>query len=184
MVLQVLLHLGHQLNVVRPQGVQPEHRRGLRGPGARDRQLDPVANGPILDLAHPPDVPGLHVVLEEHSPGVRGHVDAAGAGGLEGLVVGAVLLGLLGHEPHVGHRPHRGGVEGAVLLAEVDGGLVHARVVAVRDDELGVMELVVGAPHAARVADGGGHGGVDDDVAGDVQVRDALRGVDHAHGGA
>ena len=40
--------------------------------------------------------------------------DGAGGGDLEGLVVAAVLLGRLRHQPDVGHRAHRGRVEGAV----------------------------------------------------------------------
>ena len=49
--------------------------------------------------------------------------DAHRAGGrdLEGLVVGAVLLGLLGHQPDVRHGAHGPRVERAVLLAVLDG---------------------------------------------------------------
>ena len=47
---------------------------------------------------------------------------------LERLVVRAVLLGLLRHEPDVGHRTHRRRVERAVGLAVVDDRVVHTRV--------------------------------------------------------
>ena len=41
-----------------------------------------------------------------------------------------------------------------------------------------------GVPHLAAGADHGGHGGIDDDVARDVEVGDALVGVHHGEGGA
>ena len=100
-------------------------------------------------------------------------------GDLEGLVVAAVLLGLLGHQPDVGHRAHRGRVEGAVGAAVVDDGLVDTGVRAVGDDGEGVVLLAVRAPHVAGRADHRRHRGVDDDVARHVQVGDALVGVDH-----
>ena len=102
-----------------------------------------------------------------------------GLGDLEGLVVAAVLLGLLRHQADVGDRAHRRGVVGAVLAAVVDDGLVDAGVGAVGDDGEGVGLLAVRAPHVAGGADHGRHRGVDDDVARDVQVGDALVGVDH-----
>ena len=55
---------------------------------------------------------------------------------LERLVVRAVLLGLLRHEPDVGHRTHRRRVERAVGLAVVDDRVVHAGVRRVGDDGL------------------------------------------------
>ena len=105
--------------------------------------------------------------------------DRAGGRDLEGLVVAAVLLGLLRHQADVRDRAHGGRVVGAVGAAVVDHDLVDAGVAAVREDGEGVGLLAVRAPHVAGGADHGRHGGVDDDVARDVQVGDALVGVDH-----
>src|SRR5690606_1766866 len=99
-------------------------------------------------------------------------------------VVGTILLGLLGHQADVRHAAHGGRVEGAVGLAVLDHGLVHAGVAAVRNHGLGVLQLAFGVPHLAGVADHGRHGGVDDHIAGHVQVGDALVGVDHGQLGA
>ena len=68
-----------------------------------------------------------------------------------------------------------------LFFAEIDGGLIDTGVAAVGNDGLGVGQLAVGAPHLSRGADGGWHGGIDDDVAGHVQVGDALVRVDHGH---
>ena len=63
--------------------------------------------------------------------------------------------------------------------AVVDRLVVDARVAAVGDDGLGVGGLAVGPPHLPAVADHRRHRGVDDDVAGHVQVGDAAVAVDH-----
>ena len=98
---------------------------------------------------------------------------------LEGLVVRAVFLGGLGHQADVGDGAHGLGIERAVGFAEVDGRLIDAGVAGVRDDGEGVAGLALGVPDLAAGADHRGHRGVDDDVAGDVEVGDALVGVDH-----
>jgi hypothetical protein len=93
-----------------------------------DRQLDPVADRRVLDLAHAPEVAGLDVLRQQHLAGGEvGDVGYAVLGNLEGLVVRAVFLGLLRHQADVGHRAHRLRVERAVPLAEVDDLLVDAR---------------------------------------------------------
>jgi hypothetical protein len=69
--------------------------------------------------------------------------DRAVGGGFEGLVVRAVFLGGLGHEADVGHGAHGLRIEGAVLFAEVDRGLVDAGVAAVRDDGERVLLLAL-----------------------------------------
>ena len=135
--------------------------------------------GRVLRLAHPPDVAGLDVVREQHRAGLVDDAHRAGRGDLEGLVVRAVLLGLLRHQPDVRRRAHRRRVERAVLPAVVDGLGVERRVGRVRDDELGVLLLAVGVPHLPGRADRGRHRRVDDDVARHVQVGDAAVGVDH-----
>ena len=71
------------------------------------------------------------------------------------------------------------GIEGAVLFAILDDHLIDARVAAVGDHGLGVVQLAVRTPHFPGFADHGGHGGIDDHVARHVQVGDALVGVHH-----
>src|SRR5690606_36029504 len=105
-------------------------------------------------------------------------------GQLEGLVVRTVLLGLLRHQPDIGHAAHGGRVERAVGLAVLDHRLVDAGVAAVGDDRLGVLQFAIGVPHAATVADHRRHRGVHDHVAAYVQVGDALVGTDHSQGRA
>ncbi len=147
------------------------------GPGAGDGELDPVADRRVLGLAGAPDVAGLdRRATISTSPAALTDLDGAGGRHLEGLVVGAVLLGRLGHQADVGHRAHGGRVEGAVGAAVVDDGLVDAGVGGVRDHREGVGLVAVGAPHVPRRADHRGHRGVDDDVGGHVQVGDALVG--------
>ena len=62
---QVLAHLGDQVGVVGPGLVEPEDRGVAGGPGPGHGQLDPVADGHVLGLAHPEDVAGGHRHLED-----------------------------------------------------------------------------------------------------------------------
>src|SRR5690606_2827933 len=114
------------------------------------------------------DVAGFDAAFEERVAVGGHHAYGAGRVDLERLVVRAVLFGLLRHQSDVGDGAHGAWVERAVGFAVVYDGLVDAGVGAVGDDELGVVRLAVGSPHLAGVADGGRHGGVDDDVAGHV----------------
>ena len=126
--------------------------------------------------------PALTACSSTTSPVAVDHAHRAGGGDLEGLVVAAVLLGRLRHQADVRHRAHGGRVVGAVRAAVVDDHLVDVGVAAVGDDRERVGLLAVGAPHVARGADHGRHGGVDDDVARHVQVGDASVRVDHCQG--
>lgn len=173
-VAEGVLDAGLHVPVVGALRVEPEHGRpaGLAGPV--DGELDPVADRDVLGLAGAPDVALLDLVLHEDLPGAVEDLHAAGVGDGEGLVVGAVLLGLLRHEADVRDRAHRRRVEGAVRAAVVDDDLVDPGVGGVRDDREGVLGLVVAVPHLPGVADHRGHGGVDDDVGGHVEVRDPL----------
>src|SRR5699024_513721 len=125
------------------------------------------------------DVPRGDLVAHQGRAGGVAHLDLPVGRDLEGLVVGAVLLGLLRHQAHVGDGAHGGGVEGAVGLAVLDGRGVDAGVGGVGDDRQGVLLGVVLVPHLAAAADHRRHRGVDDDVGGDVEIGDALVGVDH-----
>jgi hypothetical protein len=123
------------------------------------------------------------VVLDEHGAGGVEHLDDAVGRDLEGLVVAAVLLGRLRHEADVRHRADRRRVERTVRDDVVDHGLVDAGVRRVGDDRDGVVLGAVLAPELAAVAHERGHRGIDDDVGGHVQVRDALVAVDVAEAG-
>jgi len=52
-------------------------------------------------------------------------------------------------------------------------------VTGVGNDRLSVLQFAVRSPHFPRVANHRWHGGIDDHVAGDVQIGDAFIGVDH-----
>mmetsp|Transcript_108236 Transcript_108236/g.149559 ORF Transcript_108236/g.149559 Transcript_108236/m.149559 type:complete len:486 (-) Transcript_108236:841-2298(-) len=179
---QVPLHLLDHDRVVPALGVQPEDHLGSGGAAARHGQLHPVLDRDVLRLAHAPDVTLFHLVLQHHlAGGGMDDADRAVALDLEGLVVGAVLLRLLGHEADVGHGAHGRRVERTVLDAVIDRNLEDPSVAAVGDDGLAVVQLVVGRPHLAGGPDHRGHRGVDDDIARHVQVGDALVGVHHRH---
>ena len=182
-VLQVGVHLRDDLGIVRPLRVEPEHGRGAGETGAGDGQLDPILDGRVLGLAHAEDVTGLDLLLHQGCTGGVDNPDDTACGGDEGLVVGAVFLRLLGHQPHIRHGAHRGGIERAVLLAVLDDGLVDRRVAAVRDHGDGVVEFPVRPPHLSRVADDDGHGRIDDDVVRHMEVRDALVRIHHGERG-
>mmetsp|Transcript_13231 Transcript_13231/g.33990 ORF Transcript_13231/g.33990 Transcript_13231/m.33990 type:complete len:569 (+) Transcript_13231:365-2071(+) len=170
----------NQLRVVRALGVQPEDSLGATGARAGDGQLDPVTDGGVLGLAHAPDVARFHRVLkQELAAAVNTHFHLAGRRDLKRLVMAAVLLRLLGHQAHIGDVPHGRHVKLAVLFAVVQHRGVDAGVAAVGDHALDVLQHVVLVPHLAAVAHHAGHGGVDDDVAGHVQVGDALGAVHH-----
>mmetsp|Transcript_24048 Transcript_24048/g.58422 ORF Transcript_24048/g.58422 Transcript_24048/m.58422 type:complete len:378 (-) Transcript_24048:1216-2349(-) len=140
-VLEVGLALGLDVAVVGAGLVEPEHRRPASRPRARNRKLHPVLDGNILGLARPPDVAGLDLVFEQDRPVCLHHLHGTVSGGFEGLVVGAVLLGLLGHQSNVRHGAHGGRVECPVGLAELDGLLEHPGVASIRNQRLGVTQV-------------------------------------------
>mmetsp|Transcript_90124 Transcript_90124/g.143506 ORF Transcript_90124/g.143506 Transcript_90124/m.143506 type:complete len:222 (+) Transcript_90124:1062-1727(+) len=93
----------------------------------------------------------------------------------------AILLRLLGHESHVGASSHGLWIEGPVLLAKLDALTEHTRIGAIWNGRLEVLLSIICIPHLSTGPDGRGHGVVDDDIAGDVQVSDALVGIHHGH---
>ena len=107
---QVRLDFGDELGVVRTVRIEPKHRRVSGGAGAGDGKLDPVLNGRVFHLAHAEHIALTHGLAHEHVPVGVDHVNAARGSHLERLVVRSVLLGFLGHESHVGHTAHGGGV--------------------------------------------------------------------------
>ena len=90
-----------------------------------------------------------------------------------------VFLGFLGHEPHVGHAAHGGRIEGPVFPAEIDHGLINARITAVRDHGLHVIFFAVRAPHFPADAKRRRHRSIDDDITRHVKVGDTPVGVHH-----
>ena len=178
--MQVGLDLFDQLVFVRAIRVKPEDRGHAGVARARDGQLDPVADGGVLGLAHAPDVAFFDVLRQQHFAGGQvGDVGDAVFRDLEGLVVRAVFFGLLGHQAHVGHGAHGRGIEVAVPFAEVDHLLVNAGKGALGHHGLDVFQSAVGTPHLAAVADHGRHGGIHDDVVGRMKVGDAFGRVHH-----
>ncbi len=91
--------------------------------------------------------PAVDLVLDQDVARRVDHAHHAGGRDLEGLVVAAVLLGRLGHQADVGHRAHRGRVEGAVRAAVVDDDLVDAGVATVRDHRERVVPPRRRGPH-------------------------------------
>ena len=181
MILQVPIDLFNELGIVGTALVQPEDRRGTGCPRSRHCQLDPVSNGFVLYGRSAPNVPFFYLVFQDRLPGGVNDPDGAVSGGLESLVVGTVLFRFLRHEANVGHTSHGHGVVGAMFFAVLDHFTVKPCVALVGDDSLGVVGLAVGTPHLPAVTDHGGHGGVDDDVAGHVEVGDPMVRVHHGH---
>ncbi len=180
MLAQIGLDLGDELRLVRTVRIQPEQHRHAGMTGAGDGELDPVADGGVLDLTHAPDIALLHVLAQKHLAGGEvGDVGDAVLRDFEGLVVRAVFLGLLRHQTDVGNGAHGPGIEGAVPLTEIDHLLIDAGEGAFRHHGLDVLEAAVGAPHLAAVADHGGHRRVHDHVVRRVEIGDALGGIDH-----
>mmetsp|Transcript_25363 Transcript_25363/g.55146 ORF Transcript_25363/g.55146 Transcript_25363/m.55146 type:complete len:311 (-) Transcript_25363:657-1589(-) len=159
--------------------VQPEDRRLAGLASAVNCELDPVVHGDVLGLTCSENVAHLYRLLHEDRPAGVLDKHSALRLHLKRLVVRAILLRLLRHQPHVGARPHGCRVQLPVLLAVLDSRLIDAGVAAVRDHADGILKLVVLVPHLAAVAHHVRHGRVDDHVVGRVQVRDALRRVDH-----
>ncbi len=172
-----LVYLRDQLRVVRAVHVEPEHGGHPGRPGARDGELHPVHDGDVLGLRRPPNVAGADLVLEQDLTRRVEHLNNAGSCDLEGLVVAAILLGCLRHETDVGNRADRRGVQRSVRDDVVDDGLVDAGIGRVGNHRERVILTTVGSPQLAAVADQGGHGCIDDDVRGNVQVGDAFVGV-------
>jgi len=112
--------LAQQLGIVGPRRVEPEDGGRCCFTRARYGKPNPILNGGVLGLTHPPDVASLDLVLDQRVAGSADHPDHARSVDLERLVVRPVLLGGLGHQPDVGRAPHLRGVERAVAPAIVD----------------------------------------------------------------
>lgn len=103
---KVLVDLLDQLVLVRAVRVEPEQHRHTRVTATVDGQLDPVLDRGVLDDAQTPDVAFFDGLGQQDLTGLDvGDVGGAADGDLEGLVVRAVLLGLLRHQPTLGTVP-------------------------------------------------------------------------------
>src|SRR5262245_48477041 len=125
-VLEVSVDSLDQLGVMRPVLVQPKDCRSLAGAGAVYRKLNPIADGGVLGLACAPDVTLFDLMLEEDFAGGVDHADGALCRDLEGFVVGAVFFCFLCHQSDVRHGAHGARIEGPMLFAKLDDGLVNA----------------------------------------------------------
>ena len=126
MIAKVLIDLSDQLSVMRAILVQPENRGVPCQPSPLYSEANPILNRNIFRLAHSPNVARLDVVLHQYGPLLIHHLDDTGGFDLEGLVMGAILLSLLGHQANIGDISHRGHIESAILFAEINDCLIHA----------------------------------------------------------
>ena len=180
MLVQVHLDLGDQLGFMWAVLVEPEHHGHAGVAGTCHGQFDPVADRRVFRLAHAPNVTDFHVFRQQHFARVDvGDVGDAVFLDFKGLVVRAVLFGLLGHQAHVGHGAHGLGVERAVPFAEVDHLHVNAGKRRLGHHSLDVFQATVGTPHFAAVADHGRHGSVHDHIVRRMEVGDALGRIHH-----
>ncbi len=159
--------------------IKPENCRRVAQACACNRQLDPVLNGGVFGLTHAPQIPFFHLVLKQHvAGGIRYPYHAVGRHH-ESFVVRAVLFSRLRHEADIRHTAHGCRIERAICFTVVDNCLVHTGIAAIRNNGLRCLLLAFGIPHSAGIANYNGHGSIDNDVAGHVQVGDAFIGVHH-----
>ena len=178
MIFEVLVHQLDQGGVVATVFVQPEDGRHTGGACAGNSQLDPVLDWLILGLGGAPDIVFFHVVGEQNLARAVADLDGTRRRDLEGLVVGAVFLGLLCHQADVRHGTQGGWVVLAVFLRIFDNGLVDTGVRGIWDNRQGILGLVVLVPHLAAGLHHRWHGGIDDDIRWNVQSGNALVRVD------
>ena len=178
---QIFFYFLDQLGVMGTALVEPEEGEGTGCAGAGDPQFHPIPDRSVLGLAHAPDVVAFDVMFQQRVSRRVDDPDRTVAGRLEGLRMGAVFLRFLRHQTDVRHRAHLGRIERAVFLAELDRFVIDTGIARIGDDAFDVALFVVGPPSLAARPDERRHGGVDDDVARDMQVGDAAIGIDHIH---
>ncbi len=136
-----------RLRVVRAGLVEPEHGRGAGRASAGDGQARPSrGSGRPWSGTRARCRPARPRADQHRRRRALTTLDSAGGRDLEGLVVGAVLLGLLRHQADVGRRAHGRRVERAVLAcsASMTVSVVQRGVAGVRDDREGVVLLGAG----------------------------------------
>ena len=173
-VSQIRVDLLDQLSIVPAILIQPEDRRALHGTCTAHCQLHPISNRRVLHVAHAPDVTGFYLVAHQHRTTAINDTHAASNRYFEGLVVRAVLLSFLSHQTHIRHRAHGGWVKSAIGLAKINRLAEHGRIAAVWNDCLHILQLTIGIPHLPGRTNHRGHGCIDNDIAGHVQIGDAF----------
>ncbi len=181
MLRQIGIDLLDQFGIMGAILVQPEHGRSAGRPSTRDSQFHPILNRGILDLAGTPNVTLFNLVLVQRLARRIHDPDRTVAWCFEGLIVRAVLLCRLRHQPDVWNRPHRLWIKGPLLLTELDDFVIDRRIAGVRNHTLDVSKLPIRSPHLAAIADDRRHGGIDDDVAWHMEIGDTLIAVHHRH---
>mmetsp|Transcript_71754 Transcript_71754/g.199076 ORF Transcript_71754/g.199076 Transcript_71754/m.199076 type:complete len:314 (-) Transcript_71754:123-1064(-) len=175
MVAQVLVHLLDHVSVVRPVLCQPKDRWRTGGSGPNNGELHPVLDRAVLRLAHAPNIALRHVVAKDNFTSFAHHdANDTVCGHDEGFVMRTILLGLGRHQADVGRVPARRCIQMSVRLTVFYDGVVYARIAPVRDHEFGIAQGVVLCPHATGVTNGCRHRGIDDDVRGHMEVRNAA----------
>ena len=159
--------------------IKPEHQRRPGQAGTSHCELDPVANRLVFDSAQAPNILFFDGVAHQRLSSTVEHRDGASTWGLKSGVMRTVLFGLLRHQAHIWNRSQCRWVESPKLLAVFNHRSVNARIAAVRDDRLHVVQCVVCAPHLSRFTNSCGHGRIDDHVARHVQIGNTLIRVDH-----
>ena len=75
---QVGVHFGNQFCVMGAIGIEPKHGRVSRGACAVHGKLHPVLNRGVLDLTHPEQITGAHLLAHDDFSGGVDHVHATG----------------------------------------------------------------------------------------------------------
>src|SRR5688572_14657799 len=146
-ILEIALSFFDHVPVMAAIRIEPEDCSGAGQSRTSHCQLDPVANGEVLCLAHAPDVSLFNRMLKDHLS-FRIH-DAYGPGcwNQECLVMRTVLFRFLGHQADVGYSAHGGYMECAVSLTVIEYFLVDAGARPVRNQVARVAQLAVTSSH-------------------------------------
>ncbi len=121
-------------------------------------------------------------MLQQYRAGCVGYPHHAIGWNHKGFVVRAILFCGLRHQAHIGHAAHRCRVKCAVCLAIVNHSLINAGIATVGNNGLGFLLVTLGIPHGAGITHDNGHGGIDNNVAGHMQIGNTLVGIHHRQG--
>ena len=126
-LLQILVHLGDQLGIVRAVLVEPEHGRRAGRAGASSPRASPSPESAASFVWQRARCRLPRPCAQQRLARMASTTRIVPLpGDLEGLVVRAVFLGRLRHQADVGHAAHRARIERAVFLAEFDDRLIDA----------------------------------------------------------
>mmetsp|Transcript_32520 Transcript_32520/g.76587 ORF Transcript_32520/g.76587 Transcript_32520/m.76587 type:complete len:253 (-) Transcript_32520:152-910(-) len=93
--------------------------------------------------------------------------------------MGTVLLGLAGHQTNIANISHCSNIKLSVRLDVINDLLVQSCVASIRNNALAVLQFPIFVPHHSRISNDYGHGCINNNVVGSVQIGDSLVGVDH-----